>query len=191
MASVGRVLWGRLSPRYGTVNHDRSVCWLPLNHSAEYLATRVVSAPFRGTQLVYLMGEETQKAPAVRTLSFGSALSKVVHVISYFRPFLPTVFDLHADSRSLSCSESTFSSFLRQLWHSDWAEGRDATPFDVTFQAAEEREAKLEGAVNPRTYYQSYAATMVSRSLEHTSLDVPVNFLHYFMCNGHLLLFQD
>lgn len=122
-----------------------------------------VSAPFRGTQLVYLLGEQTDNAPAVRTFSLGSALAKMVHIISYLTPFLPSIFDLHTDSRSLSFRETSFVSFLKQLWHSDWAEGRDATPFDVTFQAAEEREAKMEGMVCPRTFYRSYAATMVSQ----------------------------
>lgn len=108
------------------------------------------------------MGEQTDSAPAVRSFSFGSALAKIVHVVSYLQPFLPSVVDFHTDSRSLTCRETSFSSFLKQLWRSDWAEGRDAAPFDMTFQGAEEREAKKEGVVNPNTFYQSYTATMAS-----------------------------
>lgn len=54
---------------------------------------------------------------------------------------------------------------MRQLWKSDWAESRDALPFDVTFEAADEREERGEGELCGRTYYRSYVACMVSRLL--------------------------
>ncbi|KAH7886155.1 hypothetical protein F5I97DRAFT_1928028 [Phlebopus sp. FC_14] len=43
---------------------------------------------------------------------------------------------------------------------SDWAESWDATPHDVTFQAAEERESQLEGLPNGGTFYRSYCASL-------------------------------
>ena len=104
-------------------------------------------------------------APRVRPLSVGSVLAKTVHVLSYLSPILPKALDLHSDSRALSFHESSFASFLCHLWRSDWAEGRDATPFDVTFEAADEREANYEGTCHPRTFYTSYAALMASLSL--------------------------
>jgi hypothetical protein len=73
--------------------------------------------------------------------------------------------DLHTEARGLSYYETTFRSLLKQLCRSDWAEGRDAAPFDVTFEAAEEREALGEGLSNAGTFYRSYVACMVSDTL--------------------------
>ena len=68
---------------------------------------------------------------------------------------------MHVEARGLSFYDSSFASFLKQLWRSDWAESRDATPFDTTFNAAEEREAGEEGVIHPNTFYRSYCATLV------------------------------
>ncbi|EJD03643.1 alpha/beta-hydrolase [Fomitiporia mediterranea MF3/22] len=133
-------------------------------HPDMILSVTTVSAPFRGTQLVYSLGERKDSAPAVRPFSVGSAIAKAVHVLSYFSPLLPKSIDLHSDSRALSYHESSFKEFLHHLWRSDWAEGRDATPFDCTFDAADERDATdKEGVCNPRTYYTSFTALFVSR----------------------------
>ena len=121
-----------------------------------------MSAPFRGTQLVYFLGESTDNAPTVRPWSIGSILAKTIHVLSYLSPSLPRALDLHADARLLSYTKASFASFLKQLWKSDWAESKDATPYDVTFEAADDRDALGEGVCNPGTYYRSYAAYMVS-----------------------------
>ena len=124
---------------------------------------RTVSAPFRGTQAVYALGERADGgAPAVHAFSVGNFIAKAVHVASYFAPFAEWFLDLHADSRKLSYRQASFGSLLGQLWRSDWAEGVDATPYDVTFEASDGREARLEGIVNPRTFYKSYVACMVS-----------------------------
>ncbi|KAI0375137.1 alpha/beta-hydrolase [Pilatotrama ljubarskyi] len=125
------------------------------------LSVNTVSAPFRGTQLVYSLGEDTREAPAVRSFSPGDILAKAVHLAAYLSPVLPRFVDLHADARGLSFRDTSFRSFLGQLRRSDWAESRDATPYDATFEAADEREALREGAVNPNTYYRSYCATLV------------------------------
>ncbi|KAH9858051.1 alpha/beta-hydrolase [Lenzites betulinus] len=119
-----------------------------------------ISAPFRGTQLVYSLGEDPHDAPAVRRFSPGDILSKAVHIAAYLAPVLPRFLDLHADARALSFRDASFRSFLGQLRKSGWAESRDATPYDVTFDAAEEREARGEGEVNPNTFYRSYCATL-------------------------------
>lgn len=126
------------------------------------LISPIVSAPFRGTQLVYTLGERVDAAPAVRPFSVGSALAKWIHLVTFLSPFLPRILDLHAEARSLSYREISFLSLFRQLRKSDWAEGRDATPFDVTFEAADERESNLEGQVHPHTFYRSDTAHMVS-----------------------------
>lgn len=130
-------------------------------HPDMILSVTSVSAPFRGTQLVYTLGEREDAAPAVRPLSVGSAIAKGVHLVSFLSPFLPGSMDLHTESRALSYHQTSFSALLKQLWKSDWAESRDAAPFDVTFEAAEDREALSEGKLNPSTYYRNHVATMV------------------------------
>ncbi|KAJ7109995.1 Alpha/Beta hydrolase protein [Mycena epipterygia] len=136
----------------------------PNTHSKMILSVNAISAPFRGTQAVYVLGERPDAAPAVRPLSFGSVVGKAVHILSFISPLLPYgAFDMHGDCRSLTYLDISFISLLKQLWKSDWAESRDATPFDATFQAADERESNAEGVVDPETYYQSHVATMTLR----------------------------
>ncbi|KAI0824993.1 alpha/beta-hydrolase [Trametes gibbosa] len=124
------------------------------------LSLNTVSSPFRGTQLVYSLGEDACDAPVVRRFSAGDIIAKCVHITAYLGPVLPKFVDLHADARKLSFRHASFRSFLGQLRKSEWAESRDATPYDVTFDAASERESLGEGKVNPRTYYRSYCATL-------------------------------
>jgi hypothetical protein len=137
----------------------------PDDHPDMIQSVTTVSTPFRGTQLVYSLGESTDAAPAVRFLSLGSLLSKGVHIAAYFAPFLPISIDLHVESRSLSCRDSSVFHLLKQLWKSDWAESEDCTPYDVTFAAAEQREARSEGRLNENTFYRSYVACMASTLL--------------------------
>ncbi|PAV22511.1 alpha beta-hydrolase [Pyrrhoderma noxium] len=136
----------------------------PDDHPDMMLSVTGVSSPFRGTQIVYTLGERTDGAPSVRPFSIGNAISKVVHILSYFSPVLPSALDFHADSRALSYRESSFSELLCHLWKSNWAESRDATPFDVTFEAADLRDVEGEGRCNTRTYYRSYTSCMTTRS---------------------------
>ncbi|TFK77321.1 alpha/beta-hydrolase [Pluteus cervinus] len=123
-----------------------------------------VSAPFRGTQLVYTLGERVDAAPAVRPMSVGSMIGKAVHVISYLSPLLPQSLNLRAEARSLSYHESSLTSLFKQLWSSDWVESKDATPFDVTFEGMEEREANGEGRPCPTTFYRSTTTSITTRT---------------------------
>ncbi|KAF7347647.1 hypothetical protein MVEN_01521700 [Mycena venus] len=93
---------------------------------------------------------------------------------SYLSPLLPQAVDFHGDCRSLTYRDISFLSLLRQLWKSDWAESRDATPFDVTFQAADERESDGEGVTDPDTFYQSHVASMTRRHSESSKIHTPV-----------------
>lgn len=115
--------------------------------------------------MVYLLGERADAAPAVRPLSFGSILGKWVHILSYMAPLLPQAVDFHGDCRSLTYRDISFFSLLKQLWTSDWAESRDAAPFDVSCQAVDERESDGEGVIDPNVFYQSHVAVMVKRYL--------------------------
>lgn len=110
---------------------------------------------------MYTLGEDTRDPPNVRRLSVGNFLAKGIHIASYLSPVLPRIFDLHVEARRLSFYDTSFMSFVKQLWRSDWAGSRDATPYDTTFDAADEREAAREGVNHPNTYYRSYCATLV------------------------------
>ncbi|KAJ7751269.1 alpha/beta-hydrolase [Mycena maculata] len=145
----------------------------PGAHPRMVLSVTAISAPFRGTQAVYLLGERRDAAPAVRPLSFGSILGKAVHILSFIAPLLPPAFDMHGDCRSLTYRDVSVVSLLKQLWRSDWAEGRDATPFDVTFQAADERESSEEGDPDPETFYQSHVAWMTRKRRHFESYHTP------------------
>ncbi|EMD41878.1 hypothetical protein CERSUDRAFT_110436 [Gelatoporia subvermispora B] len=155
-------------------------------HPDMVLSVSAVSAPFRGTQVVYALGECTDRAPAIRTFSIGALMARAVHAVSYFSPVLPKAFDLHTDCRGLSFRQSSLWTFLKHLWHSDWAEGRDAAPFDVTFQGVDEREATLEGTVNPGTYYRSYTACMTAPTDETSTIHAPP--LHHLVSTPLLYL---
>ncbi|SJL06273.1 uncharacterized protein ARMOST_09609 [Armillaria ostoyae] len=131
------------------------------DHPDMILSVTTISSPFRGTAIVYTLGEHIDAAPAVRPWSIGDLIAKAVHIIVYLKPILPQSLDIwHSESRSLSFHEIPFSGFLRELRKSSWATSRDAAPFDVTFMAADEREAKMEGKPNSGTFYRSFAALM-------------------------------
>ncbi|KAJ7631150.1 alpha/beta-hydrolase [Roridomyces roridus] len=133
-------------------------------HPRMILSVNTISAPFRGTQAVYLLGERVDGAPAVRPLSVGAFVGRTAHILSFLSPFLPPALDMHADCRSLTYRDASLLSLLKQLWRSDWAESRDVTPFDTTFQAADERESDGEGYTEPETFYRSHVAVMTRRN---------------------------
>lgn len=139
-------------------------------HSWWYL---VVSSPFRGTHIVYALGERTDAAPSVRPFSLGSVIAKTVHIFSYLSPLLPRFLDMHSEARVLSYRDASPTSLWRQLRKSDWAESYDATPYDMTFQATADREASLEGLPHPHTFYRSYCAALVGVSHVSVSLRFP------------------
>ncbi|TCD68104.1 hypothetical protein EIP91_011557 [Steccherinum ochraceum] len=126
------------------------------------LSVNTVSSPFRGTTIVYLLGERVDAAPEVRDWSVGSLISKVVHLVSYFAPWTAAYMDFHTESRHFSYEKMSFWSFLKVMWKSEWGTSRDIAPYDVTYASMDEREAEGEGKVNPNTYYRSYAATWSS-----------------------------
>ena len=88
-------------------------------------------------------------------------MSLSVHTLAYLGPLLPPSFDVHAESRSLSFQQSSFLSFLKQLWKSDWAHSKDAAPYDLTLQSADERESAEEGYLHHKTFYRSHVTVMV------------------------------
>ncbi len=156
------------------------------SHPDMVASVTTLSAPFRGTQFVYDLGESLdsllmsqQFSVCAIMLLFGarkfnlcrlqvkSFLGKAVHAIAYASPFLPTGLlpDLHAESREMTFIETSFSTLLKQMRGSEWAESKDNTPRDVTFESAEEtnRLFWLNAEKSPsRTWFRTYAASMVS-----------------------------
>ncbi|KAI0275048.1 alpha/beta-hydrolase [Gloeopeniophorella convolvens] len=128
------------------------------HHPDMVLSLNAISAPFRGTQLVYYIGELTDTAPGVRALSLGAFLGRAVHLAAYLAPLLPRTLDVHADARALSYREHSPAALARELWRSSWGAGADVLPYDVTFRAVDAREAAGEGRAHARTYYRSYVA---------------------------------
>lgn len=117
---------------------------------------------------MYVLGESTDDVPYVNQFSPGSLLAKGFHLLSYISPLLPSILDFHTESRPVTYKNCSVWSLFKNVWRSEWAEGEDATPFDVTYQAASAREANEEGIVNERTFYSSYVACMVRLSLRRT-----------------------
>ncbi|KAF9481658.1 alpha/beta-hydrolase [Pholiota conissans] len=131
-------------------------------HPEMVLSLNAVCSPFRGTQLVYTLGEEATAAPDVRPFSLGALLAKFIHLAAYLSPLLPSVLDMHADARALSYRESSLISFGKQLWSSDWAASTDAVPYDMTFEASDIREIKHgEGRPHQNTFYRSHVSCML------------------------------
>ena len=111
---------------------------------------------------MYLLGERVDAAPAVVPFSVGAAITKVVHIASYFAPWTTPYMDFHTESRGFSYSETSFWTLLKQLWQSDWGTSRDIAPFDCTYASSDIREKSGEGVVHAKTYYRSYAARWVN-----------------------------
>ena len=155
-------------------------------HPDMVASSTTLFSPFRGTQFVYILGESTDQSPLIRRLSvspshqlswnlkliffrqIGSLISKVVHSMSNVSPLLPSFLrpDFHGDARALSLYDISFTQMLMQFWRSDWMESKDSTPWDCTFEAAEERDREFwKGSKGlEKTWFRSYSGTMVNLS---------------------------
>src|SRR5258708_20795505 len=99
---------------------------------------------------------------------FASLLSKYLHTISYFSPILPSALvpDFFSETRSVTMKEISPFQFFKQMWKSDWSEGRDAIPWDCTFEASDERDEEwtrgivLQGS-RGKTWFRSYLSNFV------------------------------
>ncbi|KAG7452376.1 alpha/beta-hydrolase [Guyanagaster necrorhizus] len=165
------------------------------DHPDMVLSITTVSSPFRSTPIVYTLGEHINATPAVRPGSVGDLIAKAVHLIIYLNPFLPESLDIwHSESCSLSFHEIPFSGFLREFWKTSWATSRDAAPFDVTFMAADEREAKMEGEPNPGTFYESFATFMTHKDVRHNThkpaFKYLISVLPMYLMSQHIAKFD-
>ncbi|KDN36776.1 hypothetical protein K437DRAFT_260026 [Tilletiaria anomala UBC 951] len=142
---------------------------------AMVLSVTSVSSPFRGTQVVYILGEKPLPYPSVRFLSAGDLLTKAVHCAAYLNIGPDLLSDAWGFSRRGFIESSAavggadnaearddagiwqgrerphwqgFRGFLRQLKRSDWADGKDCAPWDCTIAAREEAEKRpMWGAI--------------------------------------------
>lgn len=173
--------------------HSQRKSWCPEDL---VLSITSVSSPFRGTPIVYSLGSEPVPYPKVRWMSFGDVLAKFVHIAAYLDlPFFDPHADawhfssrrnksIQHKSRSSNDLEESANAeasveakkeaqtgvreLLKQLWKSDWAEGRDCAPWECTFAereldrwedgwGLEHSHAKTRTG---KTWYRSYAGGM-------------------------------
>ena len=125
-----------------------------------------VSSPFRGTQLVYTLGEKPTATPGVRFLSVGDVLAKAVHLAAYLNIGPDLLSDAWPFSRRHS-GETPWQGLrglLSQWRRSEWAEGADSAPWDCTLAARAAAEKDPDWGLGKRgvTWYRSYAAYMTS-----------------------------
>lgn len=135
-------------------------------------------------------------------IQVGSFITKLVYTLEYLSPLLPSFLrpDFHAEARSLSLHDLSFMQFFRSLVAPrppsrvdgmiDWAQSKDATPYDCTFEAAAERDEQFwdsmpvggeswanAGSVRLKskgqTWYRSYAASMTVRKRVGDGEEVP------------------
>ena len=101
------------------------------------------------------------------TCQVDSLITKNVHMLSWFKPFIPRwapLPDWFADARNLSMGDQSVFSLMKQLWKSDWGEGKDVISFDSTFEGSRLLDQRWQNP-GPNTYYRSYVCCMVSAEL--------------------------
>jgi hypothetical protein len=152
----------------------------PDAHPDMIASLSTVAAPFRGTSFAYLLGKSYQNSIDTRffsvrfpfsvTFSFlsfiqvDSLITKNVHMLSWLSPLIPSwapLPDWFADARNLSMDDQSIFSLIKQLWKSDWGEGKDVISFDSTFEGSRLLDERWQNP-GPNTYYRSYVCCMVS-----------------------------
>lgn len=95
-----------------------------------------------------------------------SFITKNVHMLSWFKPLIPSwapLPDWFSDARGLTMGELSILKLMKQLWRSDWGEGRDVISFDATFEGARQFDLQWDAEPpSPNTFYRSYTMCMVS-----------------------------
>ncbi|RUS13835.1 hypothetical protein BC937DRAFT_94704 [Endogone sp. FLAS-F59071] len=139
------------------------------NTDADWIRSMTgVSAPFRGTTAVYLLGSQPYPYPpgAVHPFSFGSVVYRLLHLYEHLVPssLRRMIYDLQVDHWD----------FARHgLWaclkKSPWAEGTDNAPYDLCVGSRwrdwekmrrERAEGRGWGGVGKKTWYRSFATCL-------------------------------
>ncbi|KAF8323288.1 hypothetical protein DL93DRAFT_2151564 [Clavulina sp. PMI_390] len=148
--------------------------FFPDAHPDMIASINTVGSPHRGTQLAYYVAGTKGNSSRFGHGAPSNLVSRYIHLLSYFSPILPSavVPDFHSESRDLTLFQISPLELLRQLYHSDWSESKDATPWDTTFTASEERDEDYQrfrakqtlGGREGRTWYRAYAMSYTDRS---------------------------
>ena len=103
-------------------------------------------------------------------------------MLEYLGPLIPDCIrpDFHSESRPLPFNDQSFFQFLARLLARpcDWAESKDATPYDCTFEAAADRDSRFwrstensddmrPANVQGKTWFRTYVASMTVKIAEH------------------------
>jgi len=128
------------------------------------LSVTSVSSPYRGTPATYILGHRLSPGTGLRPFTFGHTVSLVYHTLAYFQPLIRGLADTHTEAHVLTYKEASAWSLLKNLWHSDWADGQDHAPFDVGLHSPEQRESLGEGEINSGTFYRSYSASITHKT---------------------------
>ncbi|RUS25819.1 hypothetical protein BC938DRAFT_471605 [Jimgerdemannia flammicorona] len=161
------------------------------NTSADWMRSLTgLSAPFRGTTAVYLLGTQPYPHPPgdVNPLSFGGIAYRALHLYEHLVPasLRRALFDLQVDHWDFSA---------HGLWNclrkSPWAEGKDNAPYDLCVGARwrdweKMRESKKWSGVGARTWYRSFATNLVAPPPTPTTLStaltsLPLRLLSYWV----------
>lgn len=111
--------------------------------------------------------------------------------MSYLSPILPSTLvpDLHTESRRLTMFDISPFELVKQLYHSDWAQSKDATPWDCSFAAGEGRDEEFNrfrrSSMGSRTWYRSYCMSYVSILICSPDLLFAYYFEHLMRLPSH------
>ncbi|KAF8316034.1 hypothetical protein DL93DRAFT_2154854 [Clavulina sp. PMI_390] len=148
--------------------------FFPGGHPDMIASINTVGSPHRGTQLAYHVARTKNNSPQFGRGAPSHLVSRFIHLVTYFSPILPSTLvpDFHSESRDLTLFQISPFELIRQLIHSDWSESKDATPWDTTFTASEERDEEYyrfrakqtEGGREGKTWYRAYVMSYTERS---------------------------
>ncbi|CAG8646576.1 12597_t:CDS:2 [Cetraspora pellucida] len=151
------------------------------------------SAPFKGSQGVYILGRCTKDIRSVRPFSFGAWLGRLVHIYEYFdiKWLKNLTYDFNCDHWNLS-----FKKNLKSMWDeyisgdskcqklekektyglfqclikSPWVSCEDNAPYDMTIHAMNDLNKNSRTFKN--TFYRTYA-TSITHQDPHTKFHRP------------------
>jgi hypothetical protein len=146
-----------------------------------------LSAPFRGSGIVYEVHESRAGLPHAQRFSVSTnipdrsvskallpqpenVIAKCIRTLIYISPLIPSFMrpDFHAEARRLTFWDLSPLQFWKSLRANDWAQSRDVTSWDLTFEAADQFGQDFWDSASKsreRTWFRSYCATLVGSIL--------------------------
>ncbi|KAF0490876.1 alpha/beta-hydrolase [Gigaspora margarita] len=148
-----------------------------------------VSAPFKGSQGVYILGSCTENLGSVRPFSFGAWLSRFVHIYEFldikwiknltydfncdhwnfsFTKNLKSMWDEYMGNKNIShdlnyqkLKEEKTYGLLQCLIKSPWMYCKDNAPYDMTIHAMNDLNKNSRTFKN--TFYRAYVTSITSQ----------------------------